>query len=413
MDIDLLKKHSFILAHNDVKYPKLNIEINDSYKKQDFQVKLYLLIEKYKNQIKNQKLWDFSKKLSNNFEMIHINSKNVNHNLGIANYDPISRSYFKMWEIIKDFHIIDFRKQNLKILGIAEGPGGFIEAIYNARKKYSSSYSDDCVCMTLRSYKNEIPGWKKSGRLFKENGTINVFYGTDGTGDLYKKHNLVALAELFQNEKADIVTADGGFDFSINYNEQESMVHRLIMSEIVGALSCLKKGGHFVLKIFDIFTNFTVKILYFLTIFFDNVNISKPFTSRPANSEKYLICKGFLGITEDYLMELFNIIEDWDILNEQRKCITDIFEMDVPIDFANCIKDYNLHVCSNQIKNILKTLSFMKLNLDNSNINKIKQNQAILSSLWCKKYDVPMNIRSKYLKNTEHYNYIPNFMNHN
>ena len=151
MDIDLLKKHSFRLTHNEVKYPSLNAEIDDNYKKQDFQVELYDLIEKYKNKIQNQKLWDFSKKLSNNFEMIHVNSKNVHHNLGIANYDPISRSYFKMWEIIQDFKIIDFKKKELRILGIAEGPGGFIEAIYNSRKKFSSNYSDHCVCMTLNN----------------------------------------------------------------------------------------------------------------------------------------------------------------------------------------------------------------------------------------------------------------------
>ena len=66
----------------------------------------------------------------------------------------------------------------------------------------------------------------------------------------------------------------------------------------------------------------------------------------------------------------------------------------------------------NQIKNILKTQSFINCNLENSHINFIKQNQAIVSSLWCKKYDIPINLRCKFLKdNVEHYNYIPNFMN--
>ena len=36
-----------------------------------------------------------------------------------------------------------------------------------------------------------------------------------------------------------------------------------------------------------------MKILYILTLFFDEVFIIKPFSSRPANSEKYVLCKSF------------------------------------------------------------------------------------------------------------------------
>ena len=49
----------------------------------------------------------------------------------------------------------------------------------------------------------------------------------------------------------DIITGDGGFDFSIDYNKQEILAVRLIFTQIVYALHLQKKGGTFILKIFD------------------------------------------------------------------------------------------------------------------------------------------------------------------
>ena len=49
--------------------------------------------------IKNIKVWDYCKKLSNNYELLHHYIKNRNTNLGIANYDPISRSFLNFEEM--------------------------------------------------------------------------------------------------------------------------------------------------------------------------------------------------------------------------------------------------------------------------------------------------------------------------
>ena len=55
-----------------------------------------------------------------------------------------------------------------------------------------------------------------------------------------------------------------------------------------------KKGGCFILKIFDIFSKLTVDILYLLSCLYDEVYVTKPNTSRLANSEKYIVCRNFL-----------------------------------------------------------------------------------------------------------------------
>ena len=55
----------------------------------------------------------------------------------------------------------------------------------------------------------------------------------------------------------------------------------------------LRKNGNAIVKIYDIYSRNSMKILYILTLFFDEVFIIKPYSSRPANSEKYILCKSF------------------------------------------------------------------------------------------------------------------------
>jgi len=47
------------------------------------------------------------------------------------------------------------------------------------------------------------------------------------------------------------------------------------------------------LQIFTMFEHSTLCIMYFLGAFFQEVHAFKPATSKPANSEVYLVAKGF------------------------------------------------------------------------------------------------------------------------
>ena len=57
----------------------------------------------------------------------------------------------------------------------------------------------------------------------EKNSKIIIEYGKDKTGDLYNADNFKYLHEKYGNTM-EIVTGDGGFDFSINYDEQENNV---------------------------------------------------------------------------------------------------------------------------------------------------------------------------------------------
>ena len=71
-------------------------------------------------------------------------------------------------------------------------------------------------------------------------------------------------------------------------------------------LRVLKKGGKFVLKIFDLFTDFSVDLVHLLYLHFEKISICKPYSSRPANSERYIVC---LNLHESQPKELIDFLE--------------------------------------------------------------------------------------------------------
>ena len=265
----------------------------------------YHIISKYKHyldKINNQNRWDQAKKMSNPFEMVY-----QTHFLSVSKVNPISRSYFKLTELIHDFNLISNDQNEVTYAAFAEGPGGFVEAFIDYRKSAFLGKKDTIVCMTLKSKSDEVPNWNKAKELFYRHN-VEITYGIDGTGDIYQSRNIKCFRSILDGNKADLVTADGGFDYSTNFNHQEHVSARLIFAEMIAAFHVNRIGGSFIVKIFDIYTTVTLKLIYLLGLFYDEINIVKPLTSRPANSEKYVVCKGFRGISKTNLDQLLLLL---------------------------------------------------------------------------------------------------------
>ena len=74
---------------------------------------------------------------------------------------------------------------------------------------------------------------------------------------------------------------------------QEMSTASLHFCEMVTALGALAEGGSFLLKAFTLFEHPTVCALYLMGCLFQEVHVFKPATSKPGNSETYIIAKGF------------------------------------------------------------------------------------------------------------------------
>lgn len=354
--------------------------------------------------------WDYLKTLSNPYELIFSGSKKfigrdikyVKNN--ICDYNPLSRSFFKMIELCNTFlkSRLLAHTHGIKTLHLAEGPGGFIEGVIHMRKKMVSKHiqqQDLYYGMTLIDNTNniDIPSWKKSKRFILDNPGVIITAGHDGTGNLYHKCNIEYLMHRFGG-KMDLVTADGGFDFSVDYNCQEYLAGRLIFAEIMGALVCLKNGGTFICKFFDIINTLTVDFLYLLQCKFKYIYIFKPKTSRHANSEKYIVCIDYLGSGKEeiiMLLEVLNKFQDIDTQNnlfmaqKSNKFIimASIFKL-IPPNFTKFIANISNLIIHEQIKNINATTrlinKYMHDDLDNEVINGIIGNQRINAYHWCR-----------------------------
>ena len=331
-----------------------------------------------------EKQWDTCKKYTNPHEYIHtvvpLKKKSV------SKYKPLSRSYFKMIEIMNTFHMN--HAEPITSFHLAEGPGGFIEALVKLRNSKEDAYIGMTLLDENRKFAN-IPAWKKSEQFFKTYSNVKLENGKDGTGNILSLENFKYVTKKY-NSTVDFITADGGFDFSIDFNQQESFIGKLLFAQVAYALCMQKHKGKFILKIFDCFMQHTIDILYILSSFYEKVYVMKPQTSRHANSEKYIVCIGFLhdnhGVFYDYLMNSFEKMLD------TEKNTLRFLNVDVSYLFIKKMEEYNAIFGQKQIQNIHYTLSLMETKTKMEKIEMLIKTNIQKSTDWCIKYNIPHNV---------------------
>lgn len=345
---------------------------------------------------KNKK-WDKFKKLTNEYELIFTSTQGCP---SISKHVPISRSFFKLWEILKDFEVeMNLPSCPVNAVFLADAPGGFCEAFVRYRAKMRSfkrlddTQKDRSWTMSLRATHKIIPDWKLTPNFCKENN-LTISWGSDGQGDLYNVDNIDYIVSSVGEHSCALVTADGGFDFSSDFNHQENMSFRLILSEIYTALRLQKVGGSFVLKIFDIHCMNTVKILFILKLFYSQLHFVKPLSSRPANSEKYVICTGFMNNHESSLVLSFILEELRQQVETKCQHFTEDFKfLKIPYSFMYDIVEYNRIYIAFQVSHIGDTLEM----INNKRENKIQiatRVQLEKAIRWCHKYGIETDTRS-------------------
>ncbi len=401
-----------------------NIKLEWKPKKQSLLFKNYYEeISKKKEEIdtlENNEIWDKMKKIGNPYELIYTTYHRKKKNDSISKYIPLSRSYFKMWEIYNNYPILQHFSLNspFYFAHLAEGPGGFMEASYNYIQHLRSSYyknnnlkhtiNDVYEGITLKPHNEYVPDWNKIKKIFGKDTNINVNYG-----NLYIYEDVLEYVKKFDHHKAHVVTADGGFDYSSDFNGQELNSCQIIYSEVVIALKVLIEKGTFICKVFDLFSVTMIRILDILQRNFEYIYIYKPESSRPANSEKYIICMNFLNkISEKNKDELLYNIKIWNHMVESKD---ETFKKEHFIDLQNIkstsqlIHELNLYNKSylNYQKNSLNKILDIAKNNPSSIIDKKIYDDLIKVQVqnaynWCIKYNIPINIESIYWKKYVH-----------
>jgi 23S rRNA U2552 (ribose-2'-O)-methylase RlmE/FtsJ len=287
--------------------------------------------------------------------------------------DILSRGFYKLWEIYFMFDLIDVDNDDFISAHLAEGPGSFIQATMFFRDMFSNkglSKNDKYYAVTLHSedsnkhvpeLEEEFVSYyskeKPQRFLLHKTYTKEMSGGSKNmdNGDLTNPKTIKLFGGSMVN-KANIVTADGGFDWA-NENVQEQEAYQLLLAQIITASKIQKIKGHFICKFFETFTYTSCKIISILTELYENVYFVKPLTSRPSNSEKYAVCMNFKYSEKDKkFKEISKKLDDLIEVahkNKYKDKIIDIFsEYKITQEFKASMIEINTHVANEQYKSI-------------------------------------------------------------
>ena len=319
--------------------------------------------------------WDGAKRLTNEYELVYtLHTK-------FARHDPVSRSFFKLWEILHDYADLVPPDRPVTALFLAEGPGGFVEAFVKHRQMGDHHARDTAYAITLASSSPNVPRWKIPTKAMA-GFDLRFVAGADRSGDICGASNAESL--IAEVGSADLVTGDGGFDYSSNFGMQEQTSLLLLVSEVYVAVSVQKIGGSFVLKVFDVSAKPSIQLLNILNKSYASVSICKPLTSRPANSEKYVVCRRFVGAhpdDRDALMRCLvrRSVEPLAEYARRSACSRDCLDK---------LMHVNARLIRKQIDNIQTTVDMLNASPeDRHHMSKTcAGRQPVLASLWCRQY---------------------------
>jgi 23S rRNA U2552 (ribose-2'-O)-methylase RlmE/FtsJ len=329
--------------------------------------------------------WDDAKKITNTYEYIFLSLLRRQHQ-SMAAIAPLSRSYFKMIELWDLFGLT----APSATVHVAEGPGGFLEAIQDR-----TAHRTPMIAMTLRSSERTIPGWRKSQQFLTNHPSVKVTYGADGTGNLYNLPNQDAFVAAAPTP-AQIFTADGGFDFSADFNGQENTVQRLLIAEAYAGLRTLAAGGTMIIKLFDTKQRATLEFLWILSVCFEKTALVKPQTSRPANSERYWVGQGYRGAPE-WVLTLFRTLTATDAPSGWNQLFAD--EPWTPT-WLESVKTFQERLEATQLNKIQLTLNLIRAPARDVIVRLLTENIQN-SRVWCRTHAVPVNQRYQALSDEE------------
>ncbi|KAI9490189.1 FtsJ-like methyltransferase-domain-containing protein [Zychaea mexicana] len=276
-------------------------------------------------------------------------------------YESINRSIFmsraatKLAALDATFALTATTETNkpFTFADICGGPGGFSE--YLLWRVHSWGGTAHGYGITIKSQTHEEVNWHTE--KFRKDIPLNFtpVEGADGTGNLYKEANILAFGgtvrQHTQGQGVDLAVADGGFDFTGQEQHQEHSARRLLLCEIITMLTCLRQGGSFVCKLFEVSEEFTADMLWLLYQLFDMICITKPLTSRPANSERYIVCKGLrVSFPEDLITTLLSVNRSLETQPERIGSFVPRAVLEDDEDFVNYVKMRNIRFASKQLE---------------------------------------------------------------
>ena len=261
-----------------------------------------------------------------------------------------TNAWTKLYEILEQHKLLKNKK--IKSFHICEAPGAFICATNHYCA--TNGIELDWKAQTLR------PTEANREILSDHYGLIEShphrwFYGPDidSTGDITDSRTTRYYFGNPDIGEVDFMTADGGAPVHPSIiNEQESVLSRVFLGQIICIMACLKQGGSAVMKMFlPMAKPLNISIIYMMAKMFDTIKLVKPVMSRPINSEFYVVAESYNR--DKYIGNIDFFI---DLLDQNITCDTWLFSA-IPDNFMESYADSITNLTDNQsssLKNLYR-----------------------------------------------------------
>lgn len=296
-----------------IKINKNKIELIDCQNKNDTKYKIDCYIEeelsKTKDKYDDYFIKNSFRKFHRSYDYFIYEKKNIKKKYNTLH---VTNAWIKFQELVTLFKLIpdkiSSKDNTFKYFDNAAFPGAFIFAMHhyiltktnikNLDWYGSSLLGDEDIALqdTYSLYKDYPKRWLMNKKF---------------NGDVTDIKN-INYWEKFFNNSVDLYTSDLGLAVSKDYNKQEDFQLRPNIGQLLTGIVVLKKGGSMITKQYTWFHAQNVTILALLTNLFKEVYVTKPITSRPFNSETYIVAKHYLGPfkKDTYEYSLIELIKD-------------------------------------------------------------------------------------------------------
>lgn len=292
----------------------------------------------------------------------------------------------------KDEDGADLVKENelLYFADVCAGPGGFSEYVLWRKKWHAKGFGFTLRCENDFKLDKFLAGYPE---------TFDTYYGIKGDGNVYDPDNIESLTDYVLKQTTvgvHFMMSDGGFSVEGQENVQEILSKQLYLCQCLTALSIVRVDGHFVTKLFDLFTPFSVGLIYLMYKCFKQICIVKPNTSRPANSERYLVCKWKKPNTDSIRQYMFDV--NLFLYENTSNTDADITEL-VPFDVIRSDEEFFRYICDsnetigqNQVAALMKIAHYSK----DTKLREPRQEELKVDSLAV--WQIPNQMRTAHTK---------------
>lgn len=242
-----------------------------------------------------------------------------------------SNAFTKLWEIYMTFNLIP-NKSTIRMFHMAEAPGQFIKSTQYYIKKNIRAKGEEVNYVwkanSLNPSNKEVTE-KYGTALFRDDyGLIKKnkndwIWGADTTGDITRSKNIRwyrnYLKKWTNKDPIDVVTGDGGLELE----RQTVELQKLDYGQFLLAVATCSMGKHCIIKTFTPFmsthndtenaSGFHTGLTFLYTLFFREVYLFKPHTSRPLSGEYYVIGKNFMGMSDEVFEKLLDIMDKFEL----------------------------------------------------------------------------------------------------